>query len=64
MLDGVDSILKAISMLNRNENVTVTVSSFSEQVILPEVVRSQIIGVLTEHYETTKPYLTVMAKGM
>ena len=64
MLDGVASTVKAVSMLNRNEGVTVTVSSFDEQVVLPEAVRSDIIEVLKRHVETVKPYLTLIAKGM
>ena len=64
MLDGVASTVKAVSMLNRNENVTVTVASFDEQVVLPEAVRLDIIEVLKRHVETVKPYLTLIAKGL
>lgn len=64
MLDGVASTVKAVSMLNRNENVTVTVASFDEQVVLPEAVRLEIIEVLKRHVETVKPYLTLIAKGL
>lgn len=64
MLDGVASTVKAVSMLNRNENVTVTVASFDEQVVLPEAVRLEIIEVLKRYVETVKPYLALIAKGL
>ena len=64
MLDGVASTVKAVSMLNRNENVTVTVASFDEQVVLPEAVRLEIIDVLKKYAETVQPYLTLIAKGL
>lgn len=64
MLDGVASTVKAVAMLNMNENVTITVASFDEQVTLPEAVRSQIIEVLKNHVETVKPFLALIAKGI
>ncbi|MBE6234772.1 MAG: hypothetical protein E7112_00885 [Bacteroidales bacterium] len=64
MLDGVASTVKAVSMLNRNEGVTVTVSSFDEQVVLPEAVRLEIIEVLKRHVEKVRPYISMIAKSL
>jgi len=64
MLDGVASTVKAVSMLNRNEGVTVTVSSFDEQMVLPEAVRLEIIEVLKRHVEKVRPYISMIAKSL
>lgn len=62
-LDGVASVIKAVSMINRGE-VQVQVMSFDEQVVLPQGVMPEILEVLKKYYEDMKPVLLTMADGL
>lgn len=64
MLNGTASVVKAVAMLNKKDCATVIVSSFDEQVVLPESVRQDIIDVLKRHVEIVKPYLSALAKSL
>ena len=64
MLNGTASVVKAVAMLNKKDCATVIVSSFDEQVVLPESVRQDIIDVLKRHVEIVKPYLSAIAKSL
>ena len=62
-LDGVASVIKAVSMINRGE-VQVQVMSFDEQVVLPQGVMPEILEVLKKYCEDMKPVLLTMADGL
>lgn len=62
MLDGVASTVKAVAMIN-NGDAQVVVTTFDEQVVLPEPVVNKISELLKEHVEETKPILRFLAQN-
>lgn len=64
MLDGIASTMKAVSMLGNQSDAKIVVTTFEEQVVLPQAVVGEISLVLQKYVEQQKPIIKLLAAGV